>query len=52
MTLSETQIDKFCQSPPTSNFPPNCLSDAATPSLGTLNPAFPAFVSTGLGVSR
>ena len=34
MTLSETQIDKFCQSPLVSIFPSNRPSDAATPIFG------------------
>src|ERR1700687_5665825 len=40
MTLSETRIDKFCQSPPIRVHPSNRLSDAATPILGTLAFAF------------
>jgi hypothetical protein len=40
MTLSETQIDKFCQSPLVSIVPSKRPLEAATPILGTLASAF------------
>src|SRR5437660_1969882 len=46
MTLSETQIDKFCQSPLRLHLPSNHPSEATTPILGTLNFVFLASVST------
>jgi hypothetical protein len=45
MTLSETQIDKFCQSPLGLHLPSNHPSEATTPILGTLTPAFLASLS-------
>jgi len=45
MTLSETQIDKFCHSPLRLHLPSNCPSEATTPILGTLAPAFLASLS-------
>jgi len=45
MTLSETQIDKFCQSPLGLHLPSNHPSEATTPILGTLTVAFLASLS-------
>jgi hypothetical protein len=45
MTLSETQIDKFCQSRFRLNLPSDHPPEATTPILGTLTAAFLASVS-------